>query len=375
METGEEVPLESLPTDSSNTVVQRDSLLNSPTAKSKSFRGSQTNKNLTISLPQAISSQGELNVVQNLIIEQDSKQARRFTWTSALRITMYISAWYFFSTALSFYNKYLMGKDGFNLNLPSLVSAMHTGMHFIITSFLMRGNCSMLYVSPEAKSVKSKSYWSRVVPAAITAALEICMSNGALVYITLSFYTMVKSSTPIWVLLFAFVFGLEQPRLSLIMIISVISFGVGLTVAGEAKFDLIGFFLILGAAIFSGLRWSLMQMLLQKEAGMNDPIATLYYVSPVMFILMITLSLFFENPINKFATSEHFQNFSSAMSTFGLMLAGGLLAFFMTVAEFALIKNTSTVTLSVAGISKEVFIITLSVLINHDILTPINVIG
>ena len=184
-----------------------------------------------------------------------------------------------------------------------------------------------------------------------------------------------KSSTPIWVLFFAFVFGLEQPRLSLIIIISVISLGVGLTVAGEAKFDLVGFLLILGAAIFSGLRWSLMQMLLQREAGMSNPIATLYYVSPVMFVSMITLSLFFENPTNKFATSEHFQNFSSAMSTFGLMLVGGLLAFFMNVAEFALIKNTSTVTLSVAGISKEVLVITLSVLINHDILTPVNIIG
>lgn len=41
----------------------------------------------------------------------------------------------------------------------------------------------------------------------------------------------------------------------------------------------------------------------------------------------------------------------------------------MTIAELYLIKGTSTVTLSVAGISKEVVVISLSVLIYGDELT------
>ncbi|RIA92617.1 triose-phosphate transporter family-domain-containing protein [Glomus cerebriforme] len=186
---------------------------------------------------------------------------------------------------------------------------------------------------------------------------------------------MVKSSTPIWVLIFAFMFGLEQPRLILIFIITVISLGVILTVAGETKFNLTGFLLVLGAAIVSGLRWSLTQMLLQKEEGMNNPVATLYYVSPIMFILMTILSLIFENPFHVFNTSKHFEDLGTGLETFLLMLLGGFLAFCMTIAEFALIKNTSTVTLSVAGISKEVVVISLSVLIYHDVLTPINLLG
>jgi solute carrier family 35 protein C2 len=47
----------------------------------------------------------------------------------------------------------------------------------------------------------------------------------------------------------------------------------------------------------------------------------------------------------------------------------------MTLAEFHLIKSTNTITLSVAGISKEVVIITLSVLIYGDVLTPVNLLG
>lgn len=47
----------------------------------------------------------------------------------------------------------------------------------------------------------------------------------------------------------------------------------------------------------------------------------------------------------------------------------------MTIAEFYLIKSTSTITLSVAGISKEIVIISLSVLIYGDKLTPVNLLG
>ncbi|CAB5180230.1 TPT-domain-containing protein [Rhizophagus irregularis] len=318
------------------------------------------------------------NTVSNFLSELDTKsngESLNISWEDIFKNLSYILAWYFFSTALSFYNKNLMGKENFNLNLPLLISAMHTGMHFIITSILMNGYCSCIFKKPEGKSVSVRSYFTRVVPCAIASALEICMANASFVFITLSFYTMIKSSTPIWVLVFAFIFGLEQPRLILIFIISIISFGVILTVAGETKFNLMGFLLVLGAAIVSGLRWSLTQMLLQKEEGMNNPVATLYYVSPIMFILMIILSLIFENPLFIFRTSKHFEDVNTGIETFLLMFLGGFLAFCMTIAEFALIKNTSTVTLSVAGISKEILVISLSVLIYHDVLTPINLLG
>nr|CAG8583994.1 3210_t:CDS:2 [Entrophospora candida]CAG8595542.1 13460_t:CDS:2 [Entrophospora candida] len=310
----------------------------------------------------------------NVITDFDS-DINNNDWENILKNLSYILVWYFFSTVLSFYNKNLMGKDSFNLNLPLLISVIHSGMHSIISFVLMNDILPFLYERKKGKSISMHSYVTRVIPCAVTAGLEICMANASLVYVTLSFYTMVKSSTPIWVLLFAFLFHLEQPRILLILIIAVISIGVILTVAGETKFDLIGFLLVLSAAIISGLRWTLTQILLQKEEGIDDPISTLYYISPVMFALMLILSLIFENPLFVFSTSMHFHDFTTSLQTFGLMLIGGLLAFCMTVAEFALIKNTSTVTLSVAGISKEVLIITLSVIIYHDVMTSINLLG
>lgn len=211
---------------------------------------------------------------------------------------------------------------------------------------------------------------------------------------------MVKSSTPIWVLAFALLFGLEKPRILVISIILVMVIGVILTVEGETKFDMLGFTLVLTASVMSGLRWSLTQLLLQHDRlGMDNPVATLYHLSPVMFVTMAILSMIFEDPIGQFRTSEHFDSIFHVMESFGLMSIGGLLgmclmmriltmmpinltdslsptiAFAMTLAEFHLIKSTNTITLSVAGISKEVVIITLSVLIYGDVLTPVNLLG
>ncbi|KAF9152838.1 Triose-phosphate Transporter [Linnemannia schmuckeri] len=290
----------------------------------------------------------------------------------------YILAWYFFSTALSIYNKNLMGKDNWNFNLPLFVSSIHAGLHFVITACLMHFWPDIFDATRSGKGgrITIHSYVTQVVPCAVAAALEICMANASLMYITLSFYTMIKSSTPIWVLMFAFIFRLEKPRLSLILIIGVIVVGVVLTVAGETQFDMTGFVLVLLAAVMSGLRWSLTQMLLQKDQlGMDNPVATLYYISPIMFILMSILSLVIEDPFVQFSSSAFFQDFRTGALTLVMAGGGGFLAFAMTVAEFKLIKNTGTVTLSVAGISKEIVVISLSMLIFGDRLTFVNLLG
>ncbi|KAI8890530.1 TPT-domain-containing protein [Backusella circina FSU 941] len=184
---------------------------------------------------------------------------------------------------------------------------------------------------------------------------------------------MVKSSTPIWVLLFSFLFGFEKPRLLLITIIFVMVTGVVLTVEGETKFDTLGFTLVLTASVISGLRWSMTQLLLTSDKlNSSTPIETLYYLSPVMFITTFVLSLIYEKP---FQQSQHFDTLTHIIESLGLMSIGGFLAFAMTLAELYLIKSTNTITLSVAGISKEIVIITLSVLIYGDVLTPKNLLG
>ncbi|KAG2236681.1 hypothetical protein INT48_000678 [Thamnidium elegans] len=242
-------------------------------------------------------------------------------------------------------------KHGRRGSLPIRVHELHSPLS--PQPPLLPGTISIQIANPQSN-----------VPCGIAAAVEICCSNASLVYITLSFYTMVKSSTPIWVLLFSFLFGFEKPKFLLVAIIGVMVMGVVLTVEGETKYDTMGFTLVLIASIVSGLRWSMTQLLLKHEnMGISNPIATLYYLSPIMFVTMLTLSLVFERPFEQFQHSKHFDSGLHILESFGLMSIGGFLAFAMTLAELYLIKSTSTITLSVAGISKEIVVIVLAVLI------------
>nr|XP_025605789.1 uncharacterized protein LOC112697025 [Arachis hypogaea] len=72
-----------------------------------------------------------------------------------------------------------------------------------------------------------------------------------------------KSAAPIFLFLSAFAFRLETPSFKLSGIIMVISIGILLTVAKETEFELFGFILVMLAAVMSGFRWCMTQILLQ----------------------------------------------------------------------------------------------------------------
>jgi solute carrier family 35 protein C2 len=71
---------------------------------------------------------------------------------------LYILTWYFFSTSLSIYNKTLMGKEHYNFNLPLLMSAVHSGIHTVITRILIK------YYHHKVESYSTTDYILNVVP-------------------------------------------------------------------------------------------------------------------------------------------------------------------------------------------------------------------
>jgi len=229
--------------------------------------------------------------------------------------------------------------------------------------------------SPHAPIVTPYFYFTRLVPCGLSTSLDIGLGNSSLIFISLTFYTMIKSSSLVFVLLFAFLFRLESPSLILIAIITTMTAGVVMMVAGETSFHLIGFILILSAACFSGLRWSLTQILLLRHPGTPNPFATLFFITPIMFFGLVLMSLIAEGP---YAVARGVSALVSARgwnATILMLTFPGILAFCMTAAEFALLQRTSVVTLSICGIFKEVMTVLAAGVVFHDRLTPINVSG
>jgi solute carrier family 35 protein C2 len=186
---------------------------------------------------------------------------------------------------------------------------------------------------------------------------------------------MCKSSVLGFVLLFAFLFRLETPSFKLFLIITFMTCGVLLMVAGETAFDTLGFVLVMTAAASSGFRWSLTQILLIRNPATSNPFATLFFLAPIMFITLLVLAVPVEG-VTAVGAAFHTmaQAKGYALST-GILLFPGLLAFCMTSSEFALLQRTSVVTLSICGIFKEVLTIGAGTLVFKDTLTLVNFLG
>ena len=145
---------------------------------------------------------------------------------------------------------------------------------------------------------------------------------------------MCKSSSLIFVLIFAFLFRLEVFSWRLVAVIFLIFSGVVLMVATEADFVLRGFILVLSASALGGLRWSLTQVLLKtKNIGFDNPAATIYWLAPSMAITLAITSAVLENWPSIFRT-QFFRGALVSSETVFYLTAPGVLAFCMVLSEF-----------------------------------------
>ncbi|KAJ9147153.1 hypothetical protein P3X46_029345 [Hevea brasiliensis] len=289
-----------------------------------------------------------------------------------LKTLFFILVWYTFSTFLTLYNKTLLGDDLGKFPAPLLMNTVHFAMQAVLSKFITWFWSHRFQLTVV---MTWRDYFMRVVPTALGTALDVNLSNASLVFISVTFATMCKSASPIFLLLFAFAFRLESPSIKLLGIIVIISVGILLTVAKATEFEFWGFVLVMLAAVMSGFRWSMTQILLQKEEyGLKNPLTLMSYVTPVMAIVTGLLSFIFD-PWYEFKKSSYFDNSWHIARSCLLMFFGGTLAFFMVLTEYVLVSVTSAVTVTIAGVVKEAVTILVAVFYFHDEFTWLKGVG
>ncbi|KAI0489822.1 triose-phosphate transporter family-domain-containing protein [Xylaria cf. heliscus] len=329
-------------------------------------------------------------IVRDNLTDEERKQAdqnvvRKLAINAAL-----IALWYIFSLSISLYNKWMFDSGQLNFPFPLFTTSMHMLVQFSLASLVLyfipslRPNNaahnsdlgrSRHESEPDRPIMTKLFYFTRIGPCGAATGLDIGLGNTSLKFITLTFYTMCKSSALAFVLIFAFLFRLETPTWRLVAIIATMTAGVIMMVAGEVEFHLGGFVLIISAAFFSGFRWGLTQILLLRHPATSNPFSSIFFLTPIMFATLLLIAV----PV------EGFPNFWAGIKTLSeewgilkaplLLLFPGTIAFLMTASEFALLQRSSVVTLSIAGIFKEVVTIIVAALVFDDKLTPINISG
>ncbi|KAG9228345.1 triose-phosphate transporter family-domain-containing protein [Amylocarpus encephaloides] len=331
------------------------------------------------------------------ITAKEKKEADQYVFRNMVINCILIGLWYLFSLSISIYNKWMFSSDHLDFHFPLFTTCMHMLVQFSLASCVLyfipslrprhdslsnpnntqtAESSSADYEAESKKPLMTRMfYFTRIGPCGVATGLDIGLGNMSLKFITLTFYTMCKSSSLAFVLMFAFLFRLEAPSWRLVAIIATMTAGVVMMVAGEVDFSAMGFTLVILAAFFSGFRWGLTQILLLRNPATSNPFSSIFFLAPVMFVSLFVLAV----PLEGFP--ELFEGLRILMDAKGhvlgplLLLFPGVIAFCMTASEFALLQRTSVVTLSIAGIFKEVVTISAAGLIFGDTLTPINISG
>lgn len=292
---------------------------------------------------------------------------------TTLKLLGYIIFYYTFSISLTFYNKWMLRDFPF----PLFATMFQALLTFIFTA-LIREIISFTRKAPLIH-LSGPVYVKNVLPTSISAAYEIGLSNWSFQFITVSLYTMCKTTSVIFILVFAVILKLEKFSLSLIGIVLFISTGLFMFTYHSTAFSIYGFILVMVAAVLSSFRWTTAQFLVQKaDIGLDNPIDVLYHVTPVISLCLFPLAFMFEG--TGLATSLaafRAKTFPDALLSVTLVFVSSLFALALGIAEYLMVQRTSSLTLSISSVFKEV--ITLYIAINwfnpSSDLAPLNIIG
>ena len=334
------------------------------------------------------------------------------------KCALLVLAWFGLSTALALFNKQLFGKRKGGFPAPLLLTSLQFFMQWLLAHvFLTRVAPGMAPRRPMPWRV----FFARVAPVGVFMGLDIGLSNLSLVYVTVSFYTLVKTSSILFLLAFAFAFRVEPFSRRVVFAVATLALGEVLVVRGERRFDASGFVLCLLAAACSGLRWVLSQTVLhagkktrratvevvndggnasgndgasrspcclfflaeddpstrlRRSHGMHSPPAILRAMMPAMASVVFAFSCFKERwwvtlPGSRWDPTDPID----LATDVGVALIGASVALLMSASEFELVKETSAVTVSVIGAAKDAVTVLASVVVFGDDFGVENVFG
>lgn len=274
----------------------------------------------------------------------------------------YVAIWIFLSFSVIIFNKYILDRKMYNWPFPISLTMIHMGFCSTLAVLLVR-----VFKLVEPIGMTREIYMSSVVPIGALYSLSLWLSNSAYIYLSVSFIQMLKALMPVAVYSTGILFKKEIFKSQTMANMVAISVGVGIAAYGEAKFNVWGVCLQLGAVAFEATRLVLIQILLTSKGITLNPITSLYYIAPCCFVFLSIPWILVEYPVLRASST-----FELDYLVFG---ANSVCAFALNLAVFLLVGKTSALTMNVAGVVKDWLLIAFSWTVIMDRVTTINLVG
>lgn len=277
---------------------------------------------------------------------------------------LYLLLYITLSSGQIFFNKWVLSSKEINFPYPLGLTLLHMVFSSVLCFMLTKG----FKVLKVEEGMTLDIYATSVVPIGAMFAMTLWLGNTAYLYISVAFAQMLKAIMPVAVFILGVAVGLEVMSCRMLLIMSVISFGVVIASYGEISINWIGVVYQMGGVVGEALRLIFMEILVKRKGIKLNPISIMYYVSPCSALCLLIPWIFLEKPkIDANAT----WNFPVSV-----LMLNSLCTFALNLSVFLVISHTSALTIRVAGVVKDWVVVLLSALLFADTkLTGINLLG
>jgi drug/metabolite transporter (DMT)-like permease len=286
------------------------------------------------------------------------KQPTKFKLSAATIIPV----WIVLSSSVIIYNNYVL--NDLKFKYPVFLVTWHLTFAAIGTRILQR--TTSLVDGAKDVPMSKDMFMRSILPIGVLFSASLILSNTAYLYLSVAYIQMLKAFVPVAILLISWTFRIQEPNRKLGLIVLMISLGVAITSHGERHFNMIGFIIQAAAVVFEASRLVMIQVLLH---GLKmDPIVSLHYYAPVCAMINLLVIPFTEGFAPFLAIME------GQISPF-VLISNAMVAFLLNVAAVFLVGVGSGLVLTLAGVFKDILLITGSVLIFGTPITPVQVFG
>ncbi|KZT03749.1 TPT-domain-containing protein [Laetiporus sulphureus 93-53] len=271
-----------------------------------------------------------------------------------------IPIWIVLSSSVIIYNNYVYNTLQFRF--PVFMVTWHLTFAAIGTRVLQR--TTHLLDGLRDVNITKDVFIRSILPIGLLFSASLILSNTAYLYLSVAYIQMLKAFVPVAILLISWTFRIQEPSKKLAMIVMMISCGVALASHGELHFNLIGFLTQAAAVVFEASRLVMIQILLH---GLKmDPLVSLHYYAPVCAVINLAVLPF----------TEGLEPFREVMRVGPLiMVSNAAVAFLLNIAAVFLVGAGSGLVLTLAGVFKDILLISGSVLAFGTPITPLQVVG
>ncbi|XP_076940914.1 putative sugar phosphate/phosphate translocator At3g14410 [Bidens hawaiensis] len=268
------------------------------------------------------------------------------------------------SSGQIFFNKWVLSSKEINFPYPLGL----TLLHMIFSSVLCFVLTKVLKILKIEEGMTLEIYTTSVIPIGAMFAMTLWLGNTAYLYISVAFAQMLKAVMPVAVFILGVAAGLEVMSMRMLLIMSVISFGVLVASYGEININWIGVVYQMGGVVGEALRLIFMEIFVRKKGLKLNPISMMYYVSPCSALCLLIPWIFLEKPKMDAQGTWNFHPF--------VLTLNSICTFALNLSVFLVIQHTSALTIRVAGVVKDWVVVLMSAILFADTkLTLINIFG